>query len=273
MATVRDVISIVEEIAPLELGKSYCERYGARDNSGLLLGDEAKPAFSVLVCLDVTSEVAAEAEDANADMIISHHPLIFDGIKSVTKSSPLGRTLYRLIKSDIAVYCAHLNFDVAPNGVAKILSDKLDLAQCKAILSVGEDAGLGRIGRLSSPMPLREFYDLVVEVLGDSSAKLCGDFYRQVSTVAVAPGSCGGDMSLLEAVYEMGADVLVTGEIKHHVALAAKELDVALIDGGHHSTEYPAIRVLVDMLSEYAEKSGLDIEFAESQTMTNPFGW
>ncbi len=273
MATVRDVMSILEEIAPLELGRSYCAKYGARDNSGLLLGDETRPVFSVLVCLDVTPEVADEAEDANADMIISHHPLIFDGIKSVTKSSPLGRTLYRLIKSDISVYCAHLNLDVAPNGVAKILADKMGLSDCKAILPVSEDAGLGRIGKLATPMPLREFYDLAVEVLGDSSAKLCGDFYRQIGVAAVAPGSCGGDMSLLEAVYEMGADVLLTGEIKHHVALCAKELGITLIDGGHHSTEYPAIPVLVDMLSEYAEKRGLDIEFSESQTKTNPFEW
>ena len=273
MATVRDAMSIMVEIAPPELGRLYCERYKFDDNSGLLLGDENKQIFSVLVCLDITSEVAAEAEDINADMIISHHPLIFEGIKSLTKASPLGRTIYRLIKNDVAVYCAHLNFDVAPYGVGKILADRLELTGCKAILPVDEDAGLGRIGRLNNPMALREFYDLAVEVLGDNSAKLSGDFYKTVSTVAVVPGSGGGDLRLLKTIFDMGADVYITGEIKHHVALAAKELGIALIDGGHHSTEYPAIPALVDMLSEYAERENLEVEFAESKAKTNPFGW
>lgn len=270
MATVKDVISLMEEIAPLKLSDIYCEKYGGCDNSGLLLGDYNKQVFSVLVSLDITSEVAAEAEDIAADMIICHHPLIFNGIKSITKNDPLGKILYRLIKNDIAVYAAHLNFDIAPFGVNRIMADRLELTDCVVMQPTGEETGLGRIGKLPQSLPLKEVARMLEEITGKDNIKVCGEGETVISAVAVVCGA-GGDETLLKAAYEGGADLFITSEIKHHIALNATERGIAMIDGGHHATEQIAIPVLAKLLAGYAEKRDIDIEVTESGVNTDPF--
>ena len=271
MATVKDVVSLMEEIAPAEFSDLYCKKYNTYDNSGLLLGDEDRQIFSVLVCLDLTSEVATEAEDINADMIITHHPFIFEGLKSITKQSPIGKTIYKLIKNDVAVYSAHLNFDVAPFGINQILADRLELQDCKVMQPIGEEAGLGRVGTLKNKCTLKEIFDITSALLNDSNIKLCGDINKEISVVAIVCGGGGSDSSLLQKAYNMGADLLITSEVKHHVALLAKELDIAIIDGGHYSTENFAIPVLTQLIAGYAENKNLDIEVSQTIINTNPF--
>lgn len=270
MATVKDVISLMEEIAPKKLSDLFCKKYNAYDNSGLLLGDEYKQVFSVLVCLDLTAEVAAEAQDISADMIITHHPLIYGGITRIIKTEPLGKILYKLIGNDIAVYSAHLNFDIAPFGVSQILADKLMLSECKVMLPVEEEAGLGRIGKIEK-CTLKELCDRVSAELNCQNIKVCGNLEKTITTVAVIAGSGGGDEELLKTAADMGADVIITSEVKHHIALAAKELDIAVIDACHHCTENIAIGALTQALNEYAEDANIDIEVTETSVNTNPF--
>jgi dinuclear metal center YbgI/SA1388 family protein len=273
MATVKDVISLMEEIAPLNLSDTYGKMYGGSDNSGFLIGDENRQIFSVLTCLDITGAVAAEAEDMGADMIISHHPLIFEGLKSVTRQEPAGNIINRLMKNDIAVYCAHLNFDIAPFGVNQIMADKLGLLNCKVLMPSGEDAGLGRIGTFAKNCSLKEICANLADITGETFIKACGDPDMLVTSAAVVCGAGGGDISLLKAAIKAGADVYITSEIRHHIAVYAREAGIALIDGGHFSTEKVAIPVLTKLLSGYAEKRNMDIEFTESAAETNPFNY
>ncbi|MDD4003414.1 MAG: Nif3-like dinuclear metal center hexameric protein [Clostridia bacterium] len=270
MATVKDVIALMEEIAPKKLSDLYCQKYNAYDNSGLLLGNEDKQVFSVLVCLDLTSEVAAEAQDINADMIITHHPLIFGGLNEIISTEPMGKILYKLIQNNIAVYAAHLNFDFAPFGINQILADKLMLYDCKVMQEIGEEAGLGRIGKIEK-CTLKDFYDTVISTLCCENIRVSGNFDKIIHTVAVISGSGGGDIELLNIAAEHGADLILTSEVKHHIALAAKELDIAVIDAGHYSTENIAISMLVDALNGYAENKNLDIEVVQTAVNTNPF--
>lgn len=270
MATVQDIIKIIEEIAPIELSKLYCEKYNSYDNSGLILGDVNKEVFSVVVCLDLTREVADEAVDNNADMIISHHPLIFNGLKSITKNDSTGNIIYKLIKNDIAVYAAHLNFDNAPFGVNQILADKLGLVDCKIMQPAGEEAGLGRVGKLQRNYTLKEIFDLLCTILKEDGVKFCGNPDKIINTVGIVCGA-GGDMELLDIAYNMGADLYITSEIKHHIALNAKERGIALIDGGHFATENIAIPLLTQLISDYAENDNMDIEVNQSTVNTNPF--
>lgn len=271
MALVKEVISLMDEIAPLSLSDLYCKENGAYDNSGLIIGNEDRHVFTVLCCLDVTSEVALEAVDINAEMIISHHPIIYGGIKNILQNNPLGKTLYTLIKNDISVLSAHLNLDVAPYGINQLFADQLDLTACTELMPINvEDAGLGRVGKYEVPKTLSSIC-AEIEKFSCTKVSSIGDLSREITVVAVACGACGGDEVILQKAVESGAELFITSEIKHHIALLAKELGICVIDAGHYGTEYFAMPLICELLNEYADERQLDIEFIMSEVNTNPF--
>ncbi|HIV86097.1 MAG TPA: Nif3-like dinuclear metal center hexameric protein [Candidatus Monoglobus merdigallinarum] len=235
MPKVREIASYIEELAPQSLAESW-------DNVGLMVGDFEADVKNVFVTLDATSETVEEAIKHNADMIITHHPLIFTEIRHVTEQDVTGSIIINLIKNNIAVYSAHTNFDIANGGMNDILAEKLGLTNVRSYTeeectdnSTGRPSeNIGRVGVLEQPAEMADFVDYVKNALGCAAISYVGNPSDVVSAAAVCSGS-GGD--LIYNAYNAGADVYITSEIKHHQASLAIELGLNVIDAGHFETE------------------------------------
>ena len=188
------------------------------DNVGLLAGDDTNEISHVFLALDLTEETLAEAIEDGADMIITHHPMIFSGIKKINNHSFTGRKILTLIRKGIVYYAMHTNYDV------------LGMAERE-----GEVQGFGRVGKLPREMTLREYAQLVKESLKLNDVKVYGNLDSMVKCAAVCTGS---GKSMIKDVIKAGADVYVTGDIDHHTGIDTVAQGLALIDAGHYGTEY-----------------------------------
>ena len=228
MVTAKDIFENLCTLAPLELQLGF-------DNSGFLFGRETASVTKALLALDGTSAVVDEAIEQGAELVISHHPLIFSPLKSVTDEK-----LLRLARHQIGVISMHTNLDIAKGGVNDVLMAALG-AQVQGGL---DECGCGRVGRLDKAMPMEEFLPFCKAVLKTAGLRYY-DSGRQVSKLAVMGGS-GGDS--LETAYRLGCDTYLTADIKYHQFLEAQELGINLIDGDHFCTENLVIPVLAQRL-------------------------
>lgn len=244
MATVKDVYRFLDQKAPFSSQLGF-------DNAGFLVGRGEKLVGRILVALDITEEVAREAAALHADLIVSHHPVIWDGAKSVTDDSILGRKLLALISNDIAAICAHTNLDAAKGGVNDSLAAALGLRD-PALLKVygtyedGTPYGIEQFGTIEVPMPLVDFAAQVKEKLGSNGVRYV-DAGKPVHQVAVGGGSCSGSMKEVAAA---GCDTFVTADVKYDGFLDAAAMGLNLIDAGHYPTENVVCSVLVSWLRE-----------------------
>ena len=237
----KQIMQVIEAAYPRSAALDF-------DNVGLLAGRAGKEVNRVYLALDATDAVIDRAIEAGADMLITHHPLIFSPMKRVTDEDFIGRRVVKLIQSDIAYYAMHTNYDVL--GMAtlseKILGIKnsqvLDVTMCED----GNEEGIGRVGDLEKPMTLEECCVYVKHKLKLGSLKVFGDMNGTVSRLAVSPGS--GKSAVAPAIAK-GADVLVTGDIGHHDGLDAVEQGLAVIDAGHYGTEY----IFIDDMKHFLE--------------------
>ena len=207
------------------------------DNVGLLVGDDQKEISHVFLALDLTEPVLDEAVASGADMILTHHPMIFSGIKKINNHTFTGRKILRLIKEDIPYFAMHTNYDVL--GMADLSADYTKMHDT-TVLSVteereGEVQGFGRVGKLPREMTLREYAQLVKESLKLNDVKVYGNLDSMVKCAAVCTGS---GKSMIKDVIKAGADVYVTGDIDHHTGIDTVAQGLALIDAGHYGTEY-----------------------------------
>lgn len=226
----KKIIELIEADYPRDAAMDY-------DNVGLLAGSALKEVNCVYIALDATTQVIEQAEAAGADMLVTHHPLIFSPLKQVTQEDFVGRRIITLLKSDISYYAMHTNYDVFSMG--KLAADILDL-QAPRVLDItyerrGITEGIGRVGALKTEMSLEECCTYVKNKLKLSTVKMFGDSKRKVHTLAVCPGS--GKDEITPAI-EKGAHVLVTGDIGYNDGLDAVERGLAVIDAGHYGTEY-----------------------------------
>lgn len=228
MKTVKDILDCLNGFAPLELQLGF-------DNSGFQLGRLNAPVERALLALDVTRAVADEAEKLGAQLIISHHPLIFTPVKSVTDELHL-----RLAERGIAVISMHTNLDIAADGVNDVLIELVG-AKCEGYF---DEDNCGRVGVLPEAVELREFLAHCKAALGTNGLRYY-DAKRPVHRVAVMGGS-GGDY--IADAAQKGCDTYLTADIKYHQFLQAEELNINLIDGDHFCTENPVIPVLAARL-------------------------
>ncbi len=239
-----DIYKFLDELFPFS---SACEW----DNSGLLVGDKNATVTKVIIALDCTDSVMDDAEKTGAELIITHHPVIFPEINSVLQDS----TVHRLVRSGISVISAHTNLDKANLGVNDRLAKTLGL---KNIQSVSASDGFSlRCGELEAALSPDKFAKYVGERLGITPRYCVGK--SNIKRVAVCGGS-GGDF--LRDAINMGADAYVTADIKHHVFLEAAHNGITLIDGGHFATEDTVIEPLKDLLAA---------KFSEINFVTNHF--
>lgn len=241
---VADIIKIMEEIAPPAMAEDW-------DNVGLMLGRRCKAVKKLILALDITGEVVQQAIAQKADMIITHHPLIFRGLKRVTDSKWQQELLLTLAEKGIAVYSAHTNLDCVSSGVNDVLAKKLHLDSVDVL---DNDNGLGRIGIIPA-CPLQEFAAMVKKVLRADYVAV-GDAGKPVHKVAVC-GGAGSDLISLALL--CGADTLVTGDIKYHEAQKAVFSGLNVIDAGHQPTELPVMDDLADRLSQRFAQRNMNV--------------
>ncbi|MER7419110.1 Nif3-like dinuclear metal center hexameric protein [Micromonospora peucetia] len=227
------------------------------DRVGLVLGEPYAPVRRVLCVVDVVPETVAEALDVGADMIVAHHPLLLRGVSSVAPTTFKGRIVHRLIKSDVALYVAHTNADVADPGVSDALAVRFGLTGLRPLHrpapgspAYGGGRGIGRIGELPEPMTLAELTRHAAAVLPATAwgVRAAGDPGRMVRTLAVSGGA--GDSFLADAT-AAGVDAFLTADLRHHPAgehLAAG--GPALLDAAHWATERPWLDDLAALLRE-----------------------
>jgi GTP cyclohydrolase I len=261
----RDIAAFMEVIAPADLAEDW-------DNVGMMLGGMDKTVERILVCLDVTSGVAAEADKKKADLIISHHPLIFSDLKRILKEDSKGNVIYTLISNGISVFSAHTNLDAAENGVNVILAEKLRLERMvnlkdydiNQLDSAGKKYGLGKIGYLKEPQNLSVFIQSVKTLLEIDDLRLVGSINKPIEKVAVFCGSYDNDLKALERHH---IDILVTGDIKYHTAVEALEMGICIVDAGHFNTE----KIILPELAKLISNKFPDIEVFCSNMEKDPF--
>lgn len=237
---ISDILATLRKLAPED---SALED----DPVGLLIDREAEEVSKIGICLDVTPVAAQRAAAAGVQMIVAHHPLIYHPLKRLA-ADPISMAVKALIKSDIALYVMHTNWDAAPNGINDTLAECLELTDVRPLGTDGL-ARLPRLGSLASPRPLADFARFVESALGCAETSAlrvtCGDSRRMISRVAV----CGGaGAELAGAVQAAGAEAYVTSDIRHHEFLEAQAHGFALLDAGHCATETPGMRALVRTL-------------------------
>ena len=244
MATVADILHFIESIAPPYMAESW-------DNVGLLCGRKGKDVKKILVALDPFRNVIDEAIELGADLIVTHHPLIFgEDIKAVNEDTETGRCLLKLIEHGIAAINAHTNLDLAPGGINDVLAEKLGLQAVEVVSPEGTDAqgrpyDLLRAGFVDE-QSLEQFLHTVKSSLNCDGLRYvnCG---KPVHKVCVGGGSCGG--AYAEAAAH-GCDTLVTADVKYNQFRSAFETGINLIDAGHFHTENPTMPILAEKLRD-----------------------
>ncbi len=245
-----DLIRKIENTYSLEPAMEW-------DNVGLLAGRYQKDVQKVYVALDVTDEVIEQAIQWGADMLLTHHPLLFSPIKQVTDDGLVRRRILRLVQRDICYYAIHTNYDVL--RMAELSATILGIDVMNSL----DENGIGRVGKLKKSMTVLECCELVKERFCLESVKVYGNLQQVVSNVAISPGS-GKHMS--ELAIEKGADVFITAEIDHHEGLDANAEGMAIIDAGHYGLEHIFIQDMV----EYFKQNFKQIEVLGAE-ISHPF--
>ncbi len=220
------------------------------DNVGLLVGDEEAEIRKVLINLDVTDAAVERAVKEGADLILTHHPLLFRPLKTVTEQDFIAARVRKLIRNDINYYAMHTNFDIA--GMADQNAVDLSLREPEVLEELGtyEDGrayGLGRIGLLPEEMTLKELAGHVKDVMKLDAVRVYGDPERKVLRVGV---SSGAGKSAVNDALRKHADVLITGDLDYHTAIDADARGLAMIDAGHYGTEFTYISFMEKYVKE-----------------------
>lgn len=268
--TVREVISALEDFAPLPLQESY-------DNAGLQVGLTEAEVSGALLCLDVTEQVVQEAIDLGCNMIVAHHPLLFRGLKCVSNADYVQRCVRMAIQNDIAIYAAHTNLDNAEDGVNYCMAEHLglqdvSLMQEHTVTLAGQQgkqrsvlAGSGIIGFLPEPEDSLLFLQRVKQVFNVECLMHNELLHRPIQSVAICGGA--GDFLLPEAV-RMQADAFLTGEMHYHQYFGhEQQIQIGVL--GHYQSEQFTTEIFNNIIGERLP----DVEVFKSSTNTNPVNY
>lgn len=245
--TVGEIYNVIDLVAPFSSAMAF-------DNVGILVGSSQKEVKKALFALDITHAVVNEAVEIGADLIISHHPVIFDGIKNISEKD----VVYRLIRHDMASIGCHTNLDFSPVcGVNIALVKRLGLTNVSGGEEISRDEIIF-IGELEKEMSSLDFANHVKNSLNASQVKLsiCD---RKIKKVAV---SSGGGASAMQLAENLGADAFVTGETRYHEEIGAANADMTVVVAGHYETE----SFFADELISYLQEKTQGIEFAVAKS-------
>lgn len=231
----RDIIAAIEEFAPLSLQESW-------DNSGWQLGNPDTDCTGVLLCVDVTGKILEEAAQQGCNLVVSHHPLIFKGVKSLTGRNRVERCVADALRRGISVYSSHTATDCAPGGVSWEMARRLKLHDIEGL----DPSGLGCIGNLSRPMGCLQLVELVKETFGCQAVRCSQPIDKEITKI----GLCGGSAwEFLPEALARGAQAYITADCKLNQFLDYAD-DIFLIDAGHFETEQLTKDLFYHVISE-----------------------
>jgi len=265
--TVANILQVLERIAPSELAEQW-------DNIGLQLGKRDRQVKTIWVALDPLPEVISAACKASVDILVTHHPLIFQPIKSLDFDTPLGRMFEMATQHKLSIVSAHTNLDRTSGGLNDVLSAKIGLKN----LGLLEDSrisfdththqGLGRIGEIEKWTNLVKFARTIKRKLNLKSVRVVGDPELAVYKVAVCTGS---GSSLLDAFFSTNAQVFITGDLRYHEARQAEAMNRGLIDIGHFASEDIIKEVLAERIRSGLREIGEEVCVEICRLEKNPF--
>jgi dinuclear metal center YbgI/SA1388 family protein len=238
---VKDIARVLEEQIPLRWQESY-------DNAGLAVGDPEAEVTTVLVALDATEEVVEEALEVGAQMVVTHHPIIFQPLRRLTAATPQQRAIAKAIAGGVALYAAHTNLDSAPTeGISHLLGRRLGLKEECLLEPSGkeEGVGIGIVGTLPEPVECEVFLRRIQSELGVRALRHSAIRQKNLQRVAICSGSGG---SLIPQAERAGADLYLAADFKYHDFVDADRM--ILVDAGHFETEICAIDILFELLSK-----------------------
>ena len=258
MLWVKDIIEFLEEKFPPSLALEW-------DNIGLHIGDVNQEIHTVMVALEATTAVIEEAINKGVDLIIAHHPFFYDSLKSIDFTTSKGGNIKRLIQNDIALYVMHSNYDIADGGMGDVLAEKIGLLNIQPFSMIDDRHGEGRIGKLEKAMNIDDLSSALFENFAphvDFINKVeCEN--KAIETVAVIAGSGG---KYIHEAKKAGADLLVTGDIKYHDAVDAKDIGLSILDIGH----FAEVVMEADVAALIAEKFNEQVQTIIPTTSKNP---
>ena len=232
---VKDVTKVIEDFAPLSIQEGW-------DNSGLCIGSPEAPVTSVLLGLDCTPELVDEAIECGADMIVTHHPLIFSGLKKISPEDQVGEAVIKAIKAGISIYAAHTSADKVIAGVSGAMAARLGLQNVSILDEDGEGTGLGVVGDLPQPLSAADAVALVKERFSLKAMRTSRPVQGKISRVAMCGGSGG---SLIKAAAASGAQLYISGDISYHNFFTREGF--MIMDIGHYESEIEIVDILFSL--------------------------
>lgn len=266
MLRILDLITLLEKIAEPALAENW-------DNVGLMVGGAEAEISGILIALDPTLEVLNEAKERGCNTIVTHHPLIFTGVKSIRTDHPEGRILAKSLADKLVVIGCHTNLDKVDGGVSDMLATCLGLLECRVLVpdpgaSDLHKVGFGRMGMLPVAMTFEDFAGLLREKLHIPFVKMTGIPPVEIIKVAVCAGS-GSEFA--SAAMAAGANVYVSGEVKHAMARWAESVGFCIVDCGHFATENVMVPGLAKLIRSGFAELGVTVKVFTTEQQTDPF--
>ncbi len=262
---IKHILQELEKTVPRSLAESW-------DNVGLLVGNRDAKVSKILLALDTSEKIMQEALTLCADTVITHHPVIFKPLSAITTEDPRGRILQKALTHDINIIACHTNLDSTIDGVNDALAAALGLTDLVPLISAVDSdnnrAGLGRIGILSQGLSFDSLLDKLFSILDLDNFNIAGPPPARVNRIALCGGS-GSDLARL--AYSKKADVYLSSEIKHDVAVWANDAGFCIIDGTHYATEKPGVFQLQHFLQKASAANSWEIEILTTETEKHPF--
>ena len=262
---IEKLFSMLNEIAPESLQEDW-------DNSGIqICNDSQREIKRIMTCLELSDAVVDEAVEKHADVVITHHPLLFSRINAIKSNDVAGNQIIKLIKNDIDVYSSHTSFDSASHGTNQDLAEQLHLTDISPIIPSKEypGCGMGRYGFYEEPVSFSDFIDDIAEVCPDAEIRVAGMIPEYIKKAALCTGA--GSEFIDEAALN-GADVFITGDLKYHDARHADDIGFCVVDAGHYGTEVLFARNMANLLVDIISREKInDIEIFVSETNIDPF--
>lgn len=255
------LIKTMEDIAPVNLKESY-------DNVGLMVGDRGEQVTKILVALDCTLEVIEEAKELGAELILSHHPLLFRKPSTITTDTLLGRKIIELIKNNIALYSSHTNWDSVKGGINEEFVKYLGFGpgEIMAKNPVEPTAGIGRMVVLEEEMPLNQIISQVKEKLNLKAVRFAGDLNKTIKSIAFVNGS---GQEFMDMAKRKGADLIITGDTTYHFVSDYSEEGLCIMDIGHFNSEWPIVVALCEKVREQLKTE--EVEIVISKKVRDPY--
>lgn len=254
----KEVLRYLELLSPTSYALDW-------DNVGLVVGSVDKKIEKVYLALDASDEVIDHAITENADLLITHHPLIFQPLKRLVDTDIIGRRLLKLAKANMNYYVMHTNFDIM--GMADAAAEQLELIKPEVLAVTFEDEisqeGIGRVGEIERTMTLQEYGEKVKKLFGIGTVMVYGNPQRVIYRVAISPGS---GKSMIDDAIHKNAQVLITGDIDYHSGIDAVAKGLSIIDAGHYGIE----KIFCPYMQEFFEKNLKALEVVVAPEV-NPF--